>query len=406
MTARPLVVVLAPLAPSATGNGLAMRIDLLVRAAALAHDVVVSVVPVAGRLPEPRPTLDVPTVEVEPSADHDPAPLVEWLAEPRWRHLVADLAPLPDPVAGASPVRTARAVGEAVARIEPSRPISGVVASRLSTAPAAAVLAHGAGAALVIDADDDDEAHLRRLGSIGAAEAWNRVAAATLPVADLVLAAGPDDAAGLARRHGVEVRVVPNAVDLVPPVEDPPGEGRLLVVGNLSYGPNEAGARWLVGEVLPGLPGWTVHLVGQPSATVAAMGGPRVVVHGAVDQLRPHYAAADVVAVPLLDGAGTRIKVLEAFAHGRPVVSTTVGAAGIDAQHGRHLLLADDPADFATAVREAAVATRRVELVGAARALVADAYDARRVAADAGRLIARAVADRGRLARSLPDRTT
>jgi glycosyltransferase involved in cell wall biosynthesis len=94
-----------------------------------------------------------------------------------------------------------------------------------------------------------------------------------------------------------------------------------------------------------------------------------------VDDLRPHLSAAAVVVVPLRLGSGTRLKILEAWAMGRPVVSTALGAEGLDGVAGRHLLIADDPAEFASAVLrvlgEPALAS---ELGRAGRALAAERY--------------------------------
>ena len=92
-----------------------------------------------------------------------------------------------------------------------------------------------------------------------------------------------------------------------------------------------------------------VLLVGtNPSARVRALArAGEVTVTGAVPALAEYYAAADAVVVPLRAGGGTRIKVLEAFSHRRPVVSTGAGAQGIDARRETHLLIADTPRAFA-----------------------------------------------------------
>src|SRR4029079_9450287 len=71
---------------------------------------------------------------------------------------------------------------------------------------------------------------------------------------------------------------------------------------------------------------------------------------GAGEDAIRELAAAKVVVFPLLSGSGTRLKIIEAWAAGAPVVSTTVGAEGLPVCHGRNLLLADDPASFANAV--------------------------------------------------------
>lgn len=79
----------------------------------------------------------------------------------------------------------------------------------------------------------------------------------------------------------------------------------------------------------------------------ALAGEPEVTVTGPVADVTPWYESAHAVIVPVRAGGGTRIKILEALAHRRPVVSTTVGAEGLGATPGRHLLVADSPVDFA-----------------------------------------------------------
>lgn len=83
---------------------------------------------------------------------------------------------------------------------------------------------------------------------------------------------------------------------------------------------------------------------------MSAMAGPRVEVAGLVADLRPHLAAAAVVVVPLRLGSGTRLKIVEAMAMARPVVSTRLGAEGIEAVPGRDIVIADEPEAFAGAV--------------------------------------------------------
>lgn len=76
----------------------------------------------------------------------------------------------------------------------------------------------------------------------------------------------------------------------------------------------------------------------------------RIEFTGTVPDMRPYLSSASVVVVPLRLGGGTRIKILEACAAGRPVVSTTIGAEGLDLEPGKELLVEDDPAEFARAV--------------------------------------------------------
>jgi glycosyltransferase involved in cell wall biosynthesis len=185
--------------------------------------------------------------------------------------------------------------------------------------------------------------------------------------------------------HGIPgALVLPNGYDrpAMPlgrrAVSEPPV---VLLAGQLTYGPNIDGARWFVGDVLPLLreriPGIEVALVGRTTPAVEALGrADGVDVRGYVDDIDAELARADLVIVPLREGSGTRIKILEAWAHHLPVVSTTVGAEGLGAEHGRDLLLADDARAFADAVvRALRDADLRAALVAAGAAHFESTYD-------------------------------
>lgn len=134
-------------------------------------------------------------------------------------------------------------------------------------------------------------------------------------------------------------------------VGDPP---TLVFIGLFDYGPNVDAAAFLVNEILPELrsrvPSVRARLVGNASEQVRALHHPPdVVVTGFVPDIGPELAMADLIAVPVRYGGGTRIKILEAFAHRIPVVSTTIGAEGIDAAPGREIMLEDTPTGFARA---------------------------------------------------------
>jgi glycosyltransferase involved in cell wall biosynthesis len=153
--------------------------------------------------------------------------------------------------------------------------------------------------------------------------------------------------------------VVPNAVDVEyfrPRPADPSPDGRTVIFfGAMNYFPNVDGLLYLLREVWPLIekshPQARLKIVGQhPTREILACQGQRVEVAGKVDDLRPHLAGAAVSIVPLRIGGGTRFKILEAMAMAKPVVSTSIGAEGIDAEPGRHLLLADDREAFAAAV--------------------------------------------------------
>lgn len=153
--------------------------------------------------------------------------------------------------------------------------------------------------------------------------------------------------------------VIPNAADverLRPRPTDPAPDGRtVLFFGLLSTVPNVDGVTFFLREIWPRVaearPDARFAIVGADAPTaITAQAGPRVTIVGAVDDLRPCLASAAAVVVPLRLGSGTRLKIVEAWAMARPVVSTALGAEGLDAVPGRHLLIADDPAEFARAV--------------------------------------------------------
>ncbi|MGH9018594.1 MAG: glycosyltransferase [Acidimicrobiales bacterium] len=159
------------------------------------------------------------------------------------------------------------------------------------------------------------------------------------------------------RSHLRGVRVVPNGY---PPPPRPLGRDAVssppVVVfqGTLRYPPNADAARYLVTEVGPPLrsliPDVRIRLVGRTSPAFADLDAPpAVVLAGLVPDIDDELAGADLVVIPVRYGSGTRVKILEAFAHRIPVVSTTVGAEGLDARNGHHLLVADRPEDLARA---------------------------------------------------------
>jgi len=154
---------------------------------------------------------------------------------------------------------------------------------------------------------------------------------------------------------GARAHVYPNTI---PFVAQPglPEEPALIFSGNLEYGPNISAVRFFRDRIWPLLrdrwPGLVWRLVGKNPQAVAryAAGDPRIELAGPVANAIEALAAARVVVVPLLEGSGTRLKILEAWAAGRAVVSTTLGAEGLPAGDGEHLLLADTPEAFAAAV--------------------------------------------------------
>lgn len=170
----------------------------------------------------------------------------------------------------------------------------------------------------------------------------------------------------------------------IPDVED---TNRVAFVASMDWLPNQDGAAWFVGEIWPKLrekhPNIRFQLVGRnPSSLVQNLAQQEgVEVLGTVPDVRPYLAEAAVIVVPLLVGGGTRIKIFEAMAMGKPVVSTTIGAEGLKVTHDGHILLADTVDDFTAAVsRLLSSAEERIRLGEAARKLVDENFSAEPVA--------------------------
>lgn len=191
------------------------------------------------------------------------------------------------------------------------------------------------------------------------------------------------DARLIGKLSSTPVDVVPNGVDLdafARVRSMTPTSRRVVFVGAMRHQPNADGARWYVQQVHPlvqqHISDASMAIVGaDPPVAVRDLAGASVDVTGEVDDVRPYLGAAQVVIAPLWSGGGTRLKILEAFAAGRPVVSTTLGVEGIDALHGEHLLLADTPDAFSRAVVQLLTdPTLAASLAAAGRALVERQY--------------------------------
>ena len=183
----------------------------------------------------------------------------------------------------------------------------------------------------------------------------------------------------------LKVHTIPNGVDteLFQPFPEKPSSMmyHLLFVGNMDYRPNIEAVKWFTEQVMPWLdqsiPNYMFWIVGvNPREEVLALKSAKVQVTGRVPDVRPYYENANVVIVPLFAGGGTRLKILEAMSLGRPVVSTTIGAEGLELIPGQHLLIADDVQDFRSGI-EALIQDDmfRQNMVAQGRDCVVDQYD-------------------------------
>lgn len=190
-----------------------------------------------------------------------------------------------------------------------------------------------------------------------AVERLERQAAAYV---DTQVAVSDSDAA-LFREMGMTnvLGAVPTGVDCEffrPPVQ---GATRpvMAFLGAMDWDANQDAVRWFTTEILPRIravvPDAEFLGIGRnPPAALRALAenDPRIRLTGTVPDVRPHMAEAAIMVLPLRVGGGTRIKVYEAMAMGTPVISTSIGVEGLDCEHGRNVLIADNADDFAAAV--------------------------------------------------------
>jgi glycosyltransferase involved in cell wall biosynthesis len=151
-----------------------------------------------------------------------------------------------------------------------------------------------------------------------------------------------------------DIRVLPNSIDELPHLPLP-DQQVVLFVATFRYPPNVEAALWLVGRCWPQisarLPAARLLIVGEggPDLRQRVPPQPGVEFLGFLDSLQEAYAAARLVVCPIGRGSGTRIKIIEAAAYGRPVVATAVGAEGLEFVDGREILIRDQPDTFAQA---------------------------------------------------------
>jgi glycosyltransferase involved in cell wall biosynthesis len=187
------------------------------------------------------------------------------------------------------------------------------------------------------------------------------------------------------RRDGpdLDIAVVPNGVDTqgYALLNGQPTKPTLLMVGTMNYQPNADGAIFFCQEVFPlikqRLPDAKLLIVGRkPTSSVQALASDDVTVTGSVESVIPYYQQSLASVVPLRAGGGSRLKILESMALGRPVVSTALGCEGLAVTHGENILVADTPADFAAqTVRLLNDEELRRRLIVNGRRLVETRYD-------------------------------
>lgn len=193
-------------------------------------------------------------------------------------------------------------------------------------------------------------------------EQWRKVKRferAALSWVDAATAVSDLDCARLANEcPGLRIATIPNGVDLeyFHALPQPAQRRHLVFTGSMDWRPNQDASRYFIWEIFPLLkqarPDLECTFVGRnPPADIERLASmPGVHITGTVEDVRPYVDRAAVYIVPLRVGGGSRLKILEALAMGRAVVSTTIGAEGLDVAHECQVLLADDPRSFAASV--------------------------------------------------------
>ena len=189
--------------------------------------------------------------------------------------------------------------------------------------------------------------------------AFQRYERVLSPKFDAVTCTSDIDAAVFQRHCAADtIEIIPNGVDVTHYEPDFTSEApaHLIYIGSMDWYPNEDAVAFFADEVLPNIqdkvPDVQFSIVGgNPSARVQKLAErDGVVVTGRVPEIKPYFAEATVFVVPLRIGSGTRLKILEALAMGKAIVSTTVGAEGLDLKDGEEIFIADEPIIFAAAV--------------------------------------------------------
>lgn len=171
---------------------------------------------------------------------------------------------------------------------------------------------------------------------------------------DLILVCSEDDRNILLRRGGFEkVELIPNGVDCsyydIKNEEAIPNN--IVFVGSMDYHANITGMKYFLKKIFPAVikrhEDVKLYIVGKnPSKDILHFTNKNITVTGAVEDVRPYLSSAKVVIVPLLVGGGTRLKILEAMAMGKAIVSTSVGSEGISVKDGHNIIIADTVDQF------------------------------------------------------------
>jgi glycosyltransferase involved in cell wall biosynthesis len=230
-------------------------------------------------------------------------------------------------------------------------------------------------------------------------KAWRRYETRLLRTVDAAVAFTDRDAKVLrALGSSARIEVIPFGVPLPERPLDPVGADRAVVfVGNFEHRPNVDAALRLARAVFPRLADARLVLVGsRPPEEVRSLANARVEVFGSVEDVTPFLDRASVVALPLREGGGMRVKALEALAAGKAVVATRLAVEGLRVADGRHLVLAESDDDLAAAIGALLDSPERRRALGAAARRWAEAHATWDARIEEHEALCRSLLDEGR----------
>jgi GT2 family glycosyltransferase/glycosyltransferase involved in cell wall biosynthesis len=395
-TARMRILVASPYLPFPLSHGGAVRMYNLMRRAAEQFDLIL-VAFTEQHAPPPRELLDIciETVLVRRPGTHE-APsrgrpeVVEEFDSPayhaalhqtvqKWRPAVAQLefTQMAQYAADCTPARTVLVehdvtfdLYEQLVQLE--APLPNGRASRSGSEAAAAPLSEPLLEARPSGSGAWDLRRERELWQRFEVDAWSRV--------DRVVVMSEKDRA----IAGARAVVVPNGVDIerFRPASTPPEARRLLFIGSFAHLPNRMALEWFMAQVWPLLHDISLHIIAgarHDQWTLAAdLRQPGIELEGFVSDVRPAYERAALVVAPLVASAGTNIKVLEAMAMGKAVVSTAAGVNGLDIEAGRDFVLVKNAEEMRTSIERLlgdAAARKEIELAARARVELEFSWD-------------------------------
>ena len=367
---RTSLLYVSPVMPAPTGSGLTMRAYHNLQALSASHDIYLLVVRTGLKCRPPSPDLldlcrDLVCIRLGPLRDGS---VVGRMALDRLaRRVYPDHRDLPHELQSVSRQRLV-----AAARAFPGKRFDVIHVFRIYAMPYARFyLNRNFSGRLQVDLDDVESLGRQSQGRLDLSEGrpknarrnfrdariYEAAEGAWLTRADRVLVCNQSDCQLVRNRYGLSrVDFLPNIVSAprARQLESPPGPPSFLMLGSYDYFPNLDGLLFLVREVLPRLRSslgrsFVLNVAGGglPKRTVRELAANREIrILGRVQDVTRLYLGAHAALVPIRAGGGSRIKALEAFAHGVPVVGTTKGLEGLGVENGGHALLGDTPEEF------------------------------------------------------------